>query len=475
MVESQADSTKRRRTFVFWPWLILILATFPAFWHVAIYETDLDPEFPKVIRPTFSLMPSPSYRLAEPGDTIDRVGIYFSCAGIVFCGIGMLASRGHGLWPTALAIMLFGFWEAANPGPTFDGWHGLGWRAMFNHESPMLLRLALLIAASALVIVVVATLRANRDQLRGLWSQSGRDGSRHLWILGLALLIARYGEIPGIEPQGYWPRWSMAWGLLAMDLCLIRRLPRLSLRRTLAYTPAVLGAWVLIVLGGIWLSWYHRPLARLRPIADGKIYMSAMPTRRGLEVAYKRHPFKTIINLYPEDLLERSPYLAEERQFAKDHGIRYVLSPPDTSLEASSAFLDETLRLAQDPSAWPILVHCHACMDRTPAWMGIYRFLIEGKPLQGIMQEIERHRGFRPKSSVTLLYNRVLAERAPERFANDPIAAILRESAKGVVDPALSRSARPAQEIIANPGNEPRVESKQGAATGDAGSRSLRR
>ena len=63
-----------------WPWIVLILLTIPAFWHVVHYEGDLDPEFPKVVRPTFSLMPSPSYRLAEPGDTIDRVAIYFSCA-----------------------------------------------------------------------------------------------------------------------------------------------------------------------------------------------------------------------------------------------------------------------------------------------------------------------------------------------------------------------------------------------------------
>ncbi len=53
----------------------------------------------------------------------------------------------------------------------------------------------------------------------------------------------------------------------------------------------------------------------------------------------------------------------------------------------------QTLALAQDPSAWPILVHCHGCMDRSPAWMGIYRFVVQGRPLLEVMQEIERHRG----------------------------------------------------------------------------------
>ena len=39
--------------------------------------------------------------------------------------------------------------------------------------------------------------------------------------------------------------------------------------------------------------------------------------------------------------------------------------------------------------------------------MGIYRFVVKERPLLEVMQEIERHRGYRPKASVILLYNRV--------------------------------------------------------------------
>jgi hypothetical protein len=467
MGQSTASDADTRGLRVFWPWIVLILLTFPAFWHVIHYESDLDPEFPKVLRPTFSRLPSPAYRLAEPGDTIDRVSIYFSCAGIVFCAIGMLGRREIGLWPAALAVVVAGFWEAANPGPTLDGWHGLGWRSMFNPSSPTALRVALALSASALLTVIGTTLWSSRSKLGEIWSRSRLDGSRSLWIVGLVLMIARYGEIPGVEPKGYWPRWCLAWGLVAIDLSLLRQLPRVGLRRAVVTTPIVLGCWLALVLGGIWLSWYHRPLSRLRPVVDNKIYISAMPTRRGLEVAYQRQPFKTIINLYPEDVLQRSEYLDEERAFAKEHGIHYVLSPGDSSLEASNAFLDETLRLAQDPSAWPILVHCHACMDRTPAWMGIYRFLVERKPLLGIMREIEQHRGYRPKSSVTLLYNRVLAERDPERYASDPTAAILRESARDVADPALTRPYHSTRPSPTNPDGISRVSQKDSTSTID--------
>ena len=74
-------------------------------------------------------------------------------------------------------------------------------------------------------------------------------------------------------------------------------------------------------------------------------------------------------------------------------------------------------------------------MDRTPAWMGIYRFVVEGRPLDEILREIEGHRGYRPKASVTLLYNRVLPRLAPERYRNDPTAALLRRCAEGTIDP----------------------------------------
>jgi hypothetical protein len=74
-------------------------------------------------------------------------------------------------------------------------------------------------------------------------------------------------------------------------------------------------------------------------------------------------------------------------------------------------------------------------MDRSVAWMGIYRFVVQKRPLDEIFREIEAHRGLRPKASVTMLYNRVLEPRAPEHYASDPTAPLLQESARGCKDP----------------------------------------
>jgi hypothetical protein len=67
--------------------------------------------------------------------------------------------------------------------------------------------------------------------------------------------------------------------------------------------------------------------------------------------------------------------------------------------------------------------------------MGLYRFVVQGWPLADALREIERHRGLRPKASVTLLYNRILPQLAPELSALDPTVALLRECAAGTADP----------------------------------------
>ena len=77
----------------------------------------LRPRVPRVERPTFSRFPPSAYRLAEPGDTLDRVEIYLSSVGVVLAAVGVLAGRGRGYWPAGLAIALAGFWYAATPGP----------------------------------------------------------------------------------------------------------------------------------------------------------------------------------------------------------------------------------------------------------------------------------------------------------------------------------------------------------------------
>ena len=71
---------------------------------------------------------------------------------------------------------------------------------------------------------------------------------------------------------------------------------------------------VLVSLGldftGRGLFWYQRPIARLKEVVPGRLYLSAMPTYLGLQLAQPRYHFRTIINLYPELHARAEPALA---------------------------------------------------------------------------------------------------------------------------------------------------------------------
>ncbi len=433
-----------------WPWLVLLALVTPAVWHWLDFPEDLDPEYPAVIRPTYNLRPPPAYRLAEPGDTIDRIAIYLSSICIVVALRGTFRAPGT-LWQTALALSLGALWHASTPGPTFDGWHGFGFTTIVTATAPESTRWAIGLATTALFAY-------------GLWPflkafilwkpllKNRRLESMALGAFATFFVILRQVEIPNIEPIGYWERWSFVWGLSAFGLLLIKNSPNLPTGSSPKLKLGLVGllCWFGLVGSGIGLSWYHRPLARLHTVEPGKIYMSAMPTYRGLQVAHARHGFKTIINLFDESSSQKSPLSPDELRFCRENNIRYVGSPPGAI--NSDIFLDETLKLARDPAAWPILVHCHGCMDRSPAWMGIYRFVVQEQPLDAIFREIEAHRGYRPKSSVTVLYNRVLPARAPRHFAADPTAQAMIGYVKGVHDPFYD-----SLPTLVNPNEPPRL------------------
>lgn len=450
---TRGNSTAQPRTHTLaWAWATLLATTLPALWLIWHEETAPDGEYPMVERPTFSPYPPIAYRWAEPGDTLDKIALYLSAAGLVlaFGQIVRRVSSGASirLWPLAAACFVAVGWNAVTPWPTPDGWHGFNYRALSHPDSPVWLKMALGWGVGLITVVGLWNLHRERAGLASYIATARNAGVIPFFLIAAALVACRFTQLPAVGPAGFWTRWAAVWGLTAVLIALVRLggFPFPTGRRLAWATVSLLSVGALIS-GGRWLIWYQRPIERLRTVVPGRIFLSAMPSYRGLEIAQRRHKFKTIINVFDESTHQRSPKLNQELRFVRDHGLSYVGNPGD---EASDAFLDTTLALAQDPEAWPILVHCHGCMDRSPAWMGMYRFLVEKKPLLPIMQEIEAHRGIRPKASVTLLYNHVLRPRDPERYAADPTARRLLEAAADAPDPyhrrvgKLARSANAA-------------------------------
>jgi len=422
--------------------VVIAMATLPSVWWVLTFEHDVDPEFPWVVRPTFNTYPPAAYRLGEAGDTIDHIAVYVSSAALVLAAWGWFRKPGNRTWAATLALSVAGFWHAATPGPLVDGWYGLGWRIILDPRAPAVYRLTLAGLAIGIAALVIWALRER--PLRVLWTEARARGILGLLVVAVCLVVLRQAGWLDREPLGFWPRWIYVWGLLAWALALLRVAPPVPPGWS---RGAILAILVSISLGldfaGRGLFWYQRPLHRLRAIVPGRLYLSAMPTYEGLKLAQARHHFRTIINLFPELTPEQSPYWPDEVRFVREHGLKYVGNYA-TDGRGGEDFVTQTLDLARDSSCWPILVHCHASMDRSPAWMGIYRFVVQGWPLCDAIKDVERHRGLRPKGSVTVLYNSVLPRLAPERTAQDPTAALLRECASPNNLPGAQVAVRPA-------------------------------
>jgi hypothetical protein len=425
---------------------VLALTTIPSVWYVLDYEDDIDAEMPAVVRPTFSRYPPASYRFADAGDTIDHVAVYVSSAALVLAAWGWIRKPHAHLWAAAVALSAVGFWHAATPGPLLNGWYGLGWRTIMDPRTPIANRLILGALAVLVTAVLIWVLR--RQSPRSLWNAARGSGVLGLLVAAALLMVLRQIAWMDREPFGFWPRWIYVWGLLAWALALVKVLPAAppGWSRT-----AIVGSMVIFSLGldfaGRGLFWYQRPIPRLRELVRSRVYISAMPTYQGLQIAQERYHFRTIVDLYPECTPEQSPHWPDELRFVRERGLAYVGNPSEDGT-GGETFITQTLELARNPSSWPILVHCHASMDRSPAWMGIYRFIEQGWPLGDALREIERHRGLRPRASVTVLYNQVLPRLAPQRCANDPTFALLRRYADGTSIPDARLADRSGPETL---------------------------
>ncbi len=416
--------------------LLTVLIALVAVWHVVDFSHDFDPEYPGLQRDHFSPYAPFAYRLAEPGDTLDLLALYLSALGF---GL-LLAERISGkprpgdsqrsaIDRIIAGLLLTGLWVGSAPDPPTDGWHGLAFQAIARAGTPAFVRLVLLaFAAIILALIIVPLVRQGREIYRGL-----TPSWRGLAAITALCTLCRVTGFPDPEPWGYWPRWAMVIALVILDTSLMNRIVTLGLsapatfgRRS--FRKAAIGFAVLaIIQAGYYVHWLHWPIPRLKVIVPGQLYSSAMPPPDGLALAHSRHQFKTIINLFNEDTPQRHRDYPAERAFAEKHGIRYIRADASSQGEA---FVRKTLEAARDPNNWPVLVHCHGNMDRTPAWVGIYRFIEQGWSMRDILAAIERHRGYRPKGGVTVLYSDVLPALAPERWNADPVACRLGEYAR---------------------------------------------
>ena len=121
-------------------------------------------------------------------------------------------------------------------------------------------------------------------------------------------------------------------------------------------------------------TWRH-----FRVSEEGRLYRSGQLAEPVLDRVIREHGIQTVVCLRALSRAgDAAPEDAEERWCAA-RGIRYVrFNPAPWGSPACRANLDAFLRLTDDPSSGPILVHCFAGLHRTGVFCAVYRMERQG-------------------------------------------------------------------------------------------------
>jgi protein tyrosine/serine phosphatase len=122
-------------------------------------------------------------------------------------------------------------------------------------------------------------------------------------------------------------------------------------------------------------------------IEPGKIMRSAQPSPLFLRWLSARHGVRTLINLRG-----RTPGF--ESRYAAAHGLRLYSFDLSATEPPSTAEVERFLAILDDPSSYPIFVHCRQGVDRTGYMLALFRTKRQGWDAERALAEMRAFRQF---------------------------------------------------------------------------------
>lgn len=121
-------------------------------------------------------------------------------------------------------------------------------------------------------------------------------------------------------------------------------------------------------------EWRH-----FRVVEEDKLYRSGQLSPEVLDRVIHDHQIRTVVCLRAlsrdgDTVLENS-----EERWCAERGIRYVrFAPASWNSPEAKSNLEAFLKLVQDPSNGPTLIHCFAGLHRTGVYCAVFRMEVHG-------------------------------------------------------------------------------------------------
>jgi protein tyrosine/serine phosphatase len=127
-------------------------------------------------------------------------------------------------------------------------------------------------------------------------------------------------------------------------------------------------------------------LRNLHEVYEGRLYRSAAPDAEALAELKTKLGIKTVVDL-------RGNRTHEERQdravLVQSLGMDYIPIPLLDNEAPDWRYVEAFLRLVQNQSVWPILVHCEGGRHRTGGLVAAARVLLDGWSVDRAFKEAE--------------------------------------------------------------------------------------
>jgi protein tyrosine/serine phosphatase len=162
------------------------------------------------------------------------------------------------------------------------------------------------------------------------------------------------------------------------------------MKRNIKKTALALVIFHLVMFTGLgWWRWHSSLPRKFAAVVPGVLYRSGQGSAMQFRNAIDREQIKTIVCLRQIEPQSAQEWLDAERAVADERHVTFVHWPTPSGEPVSEESILQFLKMTQDSSRTPLLVHCGLGRHRTGFLAAVYRRVIDDWPLEKALKEME--------------------------------------------------------------------------------------